>query len=80
MLGPIVVLKGTPQEEMVRDKIDGFAIRHDAKELENVLRMLLMDMGMCQQAGNEGRRRVREEFSPAKMVSRYVDVYHLAMR
>lgn len=77
---PIVVLKGTPQEEMVRDKIDGFAIRHDAKELENVLRMLLMDMGMCQQAGNEGRRRVREEFSPAKMVSRYVDVYHLAMR
>ena len=77
---PIVVMKGMPQEEIVRDKMDGFEIRYDSMELEDVLRKLLMDLGMCGKIGYEGRIRVREEFSPAKMVLRYVAVYRLAMR
>ena len=72
---PVIVLRGTPQEEMVHDKVDGFVVGPDGKELEDVLRTLMLDHSICERLGNEGRRRVLEEFSPQKMISRYENVF-----
>ena len=73
---PVVAARVGGNPEAVVDGVTGYLVAAgDAAELERMLSALLSDAPLCRQFGEAGFERVKQNFSVAKMVRAYEDVY-----
>jgi glycosyltransferase involved in cell wall biosynthesis len=73
---PVVAARVGGNPEAVVDGVTGFLVpASDEAELERMLSALLSNAQLCRQFGEAGFERVKQDFSVAKMVRAYEDVY-----
>jgi glycosyltransferase involved in cell wall biosynthesis len=73
---PVIVAKGSVQEEMVTDGVDGLLVdTEDTRSLVDAIRSLLNDPGRGRALGLAGERHLAESFSIGQVLSRYETVF-----
>jgi glycosyltransferase involved in cell wall biosynthesis len=73
---PVIVAKGSVQEEMVTDGVDGLLVDPgDPRKVADAIRSLLVDPGRAQSLGLAGQRHLAEGFSIDRIRSQYETVF-----
>jgi glycosyltransferase involved in cell wall biosynthesis len=71
---PVISSDTGGADEMIRDGVDGFVYpRHDVDRLTERLRELITDAGLRDAFRNSAARRLRDEFTLARMDAAYTD-------
>jgi len=70
---PVIVLRNSTQESLVRHGIDGF-IANDAQEFARYLAVLYNDRALCAKMGTAARQTVLQNFSDAVVVKKLADI------
>ena len=71
---PVISSDTGGADEMIRDGVDGFVYpRHDVDRLTERLRELITDAGLRDEFRNSAARRLRDEFTLARMDAAYTD-------
>ena len=70
---PVVVLRNSTQESLIRHGIDGF-IANDAQEFARYLAVLYNDRALCAQMGAAARQMVVQNFSDAVVVQKLANI------
>ena len=73
---PVVATDGGGTKELVADNTTGFLVPFkDQEKLAEKISFLLKNDETAREMGEAGRKRIRTEFSPEKMVSNFIGVY-----
>lgn len=73
---PVVATAGGGTKELVDDNVTGFLVPYKSPEiLADKISFLLRNREIAEKMGNAGRERIKNEFSPEKMVSKFIGVY-----
>ena len=74
---PVVATNSGGTKEIVLDGITGFLVPPgDSKRMAERIEQLLEDSKLSVKMGEEGRKRIRKEFSLEKMTNSYIDLYN----
>jgi len=78
---PVVATDGGGTKEILSDKVTGFLVPPENPEiLSEKIMYLLSNEAIALKMGEAGRERIRNEFSPQKMVENFIDLYQGAIK